>query len=209
MAGAINTKLRRPTVHDMTSVCSPRGQNGKGQRKFCSMFALALWQFLTCSKVLEWGLMGAVSTCRHSRLTLWRNYSSVPAAGVGSAHRYGCQCSSFFGVCFRKVEENLWRRSGTGILGMDAALVTQSLVCQNKVQLSKQWTAFSALTLLVGWQEEHLACENLSDEVLAWLSVWSEVQMTWVWSRWCHCHPIISALAKSRMLCASGTCSPG
>ena len=38
--------------------------------------------------------------------------------------------------------------------------------------------AFSALTLLVGWQEEHQPVKNLSDEVLAWLSVWSEVQMT-------------------------------
>jgi len=30
---------------------------------------------------------------------------------------------------------------------------------------------FSALTLLVGHQEEHPACKKLSDEVLAWLSV--------------------------------------
>jgi len=37
--------------------------------------------------------------------------------------------------------------------------------------------AFSALTLLVGRQEEHPACKKLSDDVLAWLSVWSEVQM--------------------------------
>ena len=36
--------------------------------------------------------------------------------------------------------------------------------------------AFSALTLLVGWQEEHPAHKKLSDEVLAWLSVGSEVQ---------------------------------
>jgi len=36
--------------------------------------------------------------------------------------------------------------------------------------------AFSALTLLVGRQEGHPACKNLSDGVLAWLSVWSEVQ---------------------------------
>jgi len=36
--------------------------------------------------------------------------------------------------------------------------------------------AFSALTLLVGWQEGHPACKKLSREVLAWLSVWSEVQ---------------------------------
>jgi len=35
----------------------------------------------------------------------------------------------------------------------------------------------SALTLLVGRQEEHPACKILSDEVLAWLSAWSEVQM--------------------------------
>ena len=34
--------------------------------------------------------------------------------------------------------------------------------------------AFSALTLLVGWQEGHPACKKLSGGVLAWLSVWSE-----------------------------------
>ena len=33
----------------------------------------------------------------------------------------------------------------------------------------------SALTLLVGWQEGHLACKKLSGGVLAWLSVWSNV----------------------------------
>ena len=31
--------------------------------------------------------------------------------------------------------------------------------------------AFSALMLLVGWQEGHPACKKLSGEVLAWLSV--------------------------------------
>jgi len=36
--------------------------------------------------------------------------------------------------------------------------------------------AFSALTLLVRRQEGHPACKKLSGEVLAWLSVWSEVQ---------------------------------
>jgi len=36
--------------------------------------------------------------------------------------------------------------------------------------------AFSALTLLVGRQEGHPACNELSGGVLAWLSVWSEVQ---------------------------------
>jgi len=36
--------------------------------------------------------------------------------------------------------------------------------------------AFSALTLLVERQEGHPACKKLSNGVLAWLSVWSEVQ---------------------------------
>jgi len=43
-------------------------------------------------------------------------------------------------------------------------------------------SAFGALTLLVAHQEEHLAHRKLSDEVLAWLSVWSEVQMICIWS---------------------------
>jgi len=43
-------------------------------------------------------------------------------------------------------------------------------------------TAFSALTLLTGRQEEHRACIKLSDEVLAWLSVCSEVEMICIWS---------------------------
>jgi len=40
--------------------------------------------------------------------------------------------------------------------------------------------AFSALTLLVGWHEGHPACKKQSGGVLAWLSVWSEVQ-TCIW----------------------------
>jgi len=40
--------------------------------------------------------------------------------------------------------------------------------------------AFGALTLLVGRQEGHPACEKLSRGVLAWLSVWSKVQ-TCIW----------------------------
>ena len=40
--------------------------------------------------------------------------------------------------------------------------------------------AFSALMLLVGRQEGHPACKKLSGGMLAWLSVWSEVQ-TCIW----------------------------
>jgi len=34
--------------------------------------------------------------------------------------------------------------------------------------------AFSALTLLVGHQDEDPACKKLTDEVLMWLSAWSK-----------------------------------
>jgi len=44
------------------------------------------------------------------------------------------------------------------------------------MELSASYAAFSAVTLLVGQQEGHPACKKLSGGVLAWLSVWSEVQ---------------------------------
>ena len=47
------------------------------------------------------------------------------------------------------------------------------LFCQCNI---RRVGAFSALTLLVGWQEGHPACKKLSGGVLVWLSVWSEVQ---------------------------------
>jgi len=56
--------------------------------------------------------------------------------------------------------------------------------------------AVTAFTLLFGHQEEHPACRILSDEVLAFLSIWSEVQMICIWSSWCQCHPIISRVIK-------------
>jgi len=36
----------------------------------------------------------------------------------------------------------------------------------------------------------------MSDDMLAWLSVWCEAQMIYIWSSWCHCHPIISCFIK-------------
>ena len=45
----------------------------------------------TCCKVLQWGMTGAVSVGLHCVVIT----SSVPAAGMGSARRFDCQCSSF------------------------------------------------------------------------------------------------------------------
>jgi len=54
------------------------------------------------------------------------------------------------------------------------------LTTQTEHNLHQVTSAFSALTLLVGWQEGHPACKKLSGGVMAWLSVWSEVQ-TCIW----------------------------
>ena len=59
--------------------------------------------------------------------------------------------------------------------------------------------AFSALTLLVGRQEGHPACKKLSGGVLAWLSVWSEVQ-TCTQPSWYQCHSLSLASVKSRLV---------
>jgi len=39
----------------------------------------------------------------------------------------------------------------------------------------------------------------LSREVLAWVSVWGEVQ-TYIWPSWYHCHPLSLASVKSRLV---------
>ena len=70
---------------------------------------------------------------------------------------------------------------------------------------SKHWRRKS----IRNHQEEHLGHKNLSEEMLLWLSVWSEVQMTSIWSGWCHYHPIISAPEKFRMVYPSDTSLPG
>ena len=68
-----------------------------------------------------------------------------------------------------------------------------------KSRLFSALNAFSALTLVVGRQEGHPACKKLSGGVLAWLSVWSQVQ-TCIWLSWCHCHSLSLASVKSRLV---------
>jgi len=67
----------------------------------------------------------------------------------------------------------------------------------------EMYCAFSTLTLLVGWQEGHLACKKLSGGVLAWLFVWSEVQ-TCIWPSGCQCHSLSLASVKSRLVLPFG-----
>ena len=57
----------------------------------------------------------------------------------------------------------------------DVFIFSETIYCSQS-----QKSAFSALTLLVGRLEGHLACKKLTGGVLAWLSVWSKMQTcTW------------------------------
>ena len=55
--------------------------------------------------------------------------------------------------------------------------------------------AFSALALLVGWQEGHPTFKRLSGGALARLSVWNEVH-TCIRPSWCHCHSLSLCFSK-------------
>jgi len=55
--------------------------------------------------------------------------------------------------------------------------------------------AFSALTRL-GGRKGIRPVKKLSGELLAWLSVWCEVQMICIRSSWCQCHLINSCSSK-------------
>ena len=58
----------------------------------------------------------------------------------------------------------------------------------------------------VGWAA---ACKKLTGGVLAWLSVWSEVQIC-IWPSLCHCHSLSLASVKSRsVLVPAHRGSPG
>jgi len=81
-------------------------------------------------------------------------------------------------------------------------LLHNCLLCNVHIFIVLDSNAFSALTLLVGQQEGHLACKKLSGGMLVWLSVWGEVQIC-IRPRWCHCHSI-ACYSKSQLFYLPG-----
>jgi len=61
--------------------------------------------------------------------------------------------------------------------------------------ITVQSVAFSALTLLAGWQEGHPVCRNW---VVRYWHGSSDMQMICIRSSWCHCHPIIYCFIKTQ-----------
>jgi len=100
-------------------------------------------------------------------------------------------------VILEKMPLNQWHSQNFPLGGLQYTLANFVIFALNTTGISRHiltpysswwWCAFSALTLLVGQQEEHPARKKLSDGVLARLSVWDKMQIC-IWSSWCHCHP--------------------
>ena len=70
--------------------------------------------------------------------------------------------------------------------------------------------AFSAMMLLIGRQEGHEACKKLSGGMMAWLSIWGEMQICRWPSRY-HCHSLSLTAGNPDWFWfyLSGTDSPG
>ena len=99
--------------------------------------------------------------------------------------------------CYRCTSNNKCKKQSQRAVSVPLSISTCLLTLLSSNYL--HCIAFSALTLLVGRQEGHPACKKLSGELLAWLSVWSEVQ-TCIWPSWCHFHSLSLASVKSRFV---------
>ena len=86
--------------------------------------------------------------------------------------QYKIVCVFLFRQIMRQILEAVSFMHSIGVVHRDLKV----LDCVLPLYLGCMLVAFSALTLLVGRQEGHPVCKKLSGGVLAWLSVWSEVQ---------------------------------
>jgi len=69
-------------------------------------------------------------------------------------------------------------------------------------QFSFKWSSLVPSVLWHCWlggRKGIRPVKNLSSEVLAWLSVWSEMQ-TCIRPSWCHCHSLFLVSVKSRLI---------
>jgi len=111
-----------------------------------------------------------------------------------------------------------WCLSDSGLRGLfvisslcwSVFILWWSLMSCSSVDVNEPKIRVCPLMLLVGGRRSIRPVKKLSGEVLAWLSVWSKVQMICIWSSSCHCHPIISHSipVESRMICLSGAGLP-
>ena len=81
----------------------------------------------------------------------------------------------------------------TEIAALCASTVTEIVCLCRSVVVCLQWCCW------LGGRKGIRSVKELSGGVLAWLSVWSEVQ-TCIWPSGCHCHSLSLASVKSRLV---------
>ena len=124
---------------------------------------------------------------------------------VDHTHRSkaGQHTNKLYRILVELEHDFLWEENGTNQLTLRRAKPCPHHATSQHQPNLQHWSptqvAFSASTLLVGRQEGHLACKQLSGGVLTWLSDRSEVQ-TCIWPRGCHCHSLSLASVKSRLV---------
>ena len=143
------------------------------------------------SSKLKWASLNLTST--YLCMVLCRNPTADESWAVAEAGTVPHRSTSYWRSADRSA--TCWRHSQCSLRHQQSSRFTQQ-ACGFLVLDSH---AFSALTLLVGRQEGHMACKKLSGGVLAWLSVWNEVQ-TCIWPSWCHSHSLSLASVKSRLV---------
>ena len=147
---------------------------------FCGIIALSCFQ---CFDTVGW-LIGIVSNKQQT----WAYY----------LHRF-----SFMRPCpywSLALEKEAITRLTSILVGCHLFCIAlfEEIVFHTFCFLPSVFLVFSALTLFVGRQEEHPACKKMSDEMVVWLYVWSEVKMIYIWFSWCHCHITISCFIKTQ-----------
>ena len=143
---------------------------------------------------------------------VWRRWPETPSTSA-------CWCStstrSSATGCSGRTIRPWWRWCGRDMTRWRHCW-TRSTTTSSTAQLrllrrycSTACVAFSALRCLQCfelpsvlwrcWLGGRKGIRPVKNWVLAWLSVWSEVQ-TCIWSSWCHCHSLSLAPVKSRLV---------
>ena len=158
------------------------------------------------------------STCRLAQTGLWSVFSSLFTWRAG-AMRPLAYLSTVANFCWllqyrNDVSRNVVKNSGifSQYLPSERHTCSKTFLHQNPLVCKlTQVNLYSGHIMVIVvvclqcfdavgmWQEGHPACKKLSGGVLAWLSVWREVQ-TCIWCSWCHCHSLSLASVKSRLV---------
>jgi len=99
---------------------------------------------------------------------------------------------------------SIWGKGGSAITicsWQASALECSSDVIHTRIGLiNPDFSGERVLSVLwhcwLGIKKSIRHVKKLSNEILAWLSVWTDVQMICIWSSWCQCHLIISCFVR-------------